>query len=174
VIMRFLPPSTWQIWAPSIQTPPHQIWGSNLFNKGRMMKSYQAKTLTMHNQVQLIQEQGPEWIRWLTFCKKTKQHETAARKCPVLCTWFLRLHCGLSLIFLYFWDPHDVNFHVQALISNHAHKRMGDQVVFLNRSDWLQFCMVRWFSPITMFERAITLISFLGGLVHTLRFYLMA
>jgi len=40
------------------------------------MESYLAQTLTMMKQVQLVQEQGPKWRRWLTFCKKAKQHQT--------------------------------------------------------------------------------------------------
>jgi len=112
VSTKFQPRSMWQIWAPSIPTLPHQIWGLNLFNKGRMMESYQAKTLTTLNQSQNIQEQGPKWRRWLTFCKKIKLYQTGytARKCSVLCASFPKLHCGLSPIFLHFWNPHDVSF----------------------------------------------------------------
>jgi len=36
------------------------------------MESYQAKTLFMIKQVQNVQEQGPKFKRWLTFCKKHK------------------------------------------------------------------------------------------------------
>jgi len=55
------------------------------------MESYQTKTLIMMNQSQNVQEQGPKWRRWLTFCKKIKLHQTAytATKCPVLYTLFL-------------------------------------------------------------------------------------
>jgi len=69
------------------------------------MESYLAKTMTMKNQVQLFQEQGPKWRRWLTFCKKIKPQQTGytARKYPVLCTSFLKLHCGWSPIFLHFY-----------------------------------------------------------------------
>ena len=31
--------------SPFYPTLPHQIWGSNLFNKGRMMESYLDKAL---------------------------------------------------------------------------------------------------------------------------------
>jgi len=55
------------------------------------MEYYQAKTLTMLNQSQNVQEQRPKWRRWLTFCEKMKLQQTGytARKCPVLCTSFL-------------------------------------------------------------------------------------
>ena len=89
---------------------------------------------------------------------------STTRLCPVLCTWVLKLHCGLSPIFLHFWNPHDIYFHVQALISNHAHKRMGDQGVFPNRSDWVQFYTVRCFCLITLLKHVITLIYLWGGL----------
>jgi len=36
------------------------------------MESYLAKTFTKMKQVQLVQEQGPKWRRWLIFCKKFK------------------------------------------------------------------------------------------------------
>ena len=123
------------------------------------MESYLAKTLTMMKQVQLVQEQGPKPRRWLIFCKKFKlvQMGLPARISPVLCTWFLKLHCGLRLIFLHFWDPYDVNFQVQALISNHAH--MEDQRLFSNRPDWDQFCTVECLGVITPLRLCLT-----GGL----------
>jgi len=62
----------WQIWAPSIQTTPTQIWGSNLFNKGRIIESYLAKAKFMFNQVQNVQEQGPKCKGWLTFLLETQ------------------------------------------------------------------------------------------------------
>jgi len=80
------------------------------------------------------------------------------------------LHCGLRLIFLHFLNPHDVNFQVQALISNHAHKRMEDQRLFSNRPDWDQFCTVKCLSMITPLRLCLTLISWLGGFIHILNF----
>jgi len=55
------------------------------------------------------------------------------KNCLVLFISLLKLHCGLSLEFLNFWNPNDVYFQVQAFISNHAHKKMGDQGILFNR-----------------------------------------
>jgi len=89
-----------------------------------------------------------------------------ARKCPVLFIALLKLHCGLSLELLHFWNPYDVYFQIQAFISNHAHKKMGDQCILSNRPVLVQNCMVKCFSRITLLKHDLTLISLQGVCTH--------
>ena len=82
---------------------------------------------------------------------------------PVLFISFLKLHFGLSLGFLPFWNPKDVYFQVAALNSNHAHKKMGDQGVLLNRLVLHLNYTVKCFSRINLLKHSLTLTSLSEG-----------
>jgi len=73
-------------------------------------------------------------------------------------------------MFLHFWNPQDVFFQIQALISNHAHKRIEDQRHLPNRPDLVPFCTVGSLGVITLLKPCLSLISWLGGFLHTLNF----
>jgi len=61
-------------------------------------------------------------------------------------------------MFLHFWNPYDLYFQVQVLISNHAQEKLGDQGILSNRSVLVQNCMAKCFSGITLLKLDLTLI----------------